>query len=232
MLNQFFKWLLISPCQVGLPEVSFSLSDSRDLERMAKTGYRYILVDTCFIVEEIDSLPRLCEPSFIRVSGKVPSLCDFTYKEFRSVSGSSAGEITIMHKILRGCSLARRSYTLGMGEVWKKYHRIISSGGVVVRLITGATCREDINRLVDMLDKGYRRVILRHYSGCKSRSNPYDLALAAIAVLLVSSGVKSGVATKDRRLLKLINNLREKCDLDLEAWDIPWLNQDQLKVEH
>lgn len=196
--------------------MSFKLGDPLDLERMAKTGYRYILMDTCFVVKEIDSLARLCDPSFIKSSGRVPSLCDFTLREFRSLSGSGGKEAAIMNKIVR-----ERSF--GMGHIWRKYQRMIDSGGVVITIDTGVSSRAETNRLIHELDRGYRRLILSRYSGHRSRGNPYDLALAAVAILLASSGVKSGVATTDRRLLELARELGGECGLDMEVWSRPWL---------
>lgn len=163
--------------------VKFNLESEADVERLSKTGYEIILLDTCFIVNFITDLDRVLKPDAIKTSRKLPCICDFTKRELR-------------HLILR----EKKGF-----NPWRRLQQYLKNGSIIILLRTGIVrsgqiAREPLDEIVERLGRGCIKPFVKAYGGWRARSNMKDLALYLSAVKLAIHGVKVAVATTDRRL--------------------------------
>lgn len=195
--------------------VKFNIFDGSDLEKMRRSNYRFILLDTCFIVDRINALPKLCSIETIKETAKIPAICDFVEAELKTIAYVKNN----VQKLLLTNSPRRSENNLR--ESWSRYLKFVESTSTIIGIVTGALTKKELANLLNQLDRKVRKVLLKSYSGLKDKGNPVDLGLIAVAVILTSSGIPSGIATKDRRLESTVS-LLERLGYDIEFWRRPW----------
>ena len=149
------------------------LDSPSNISRIYSSGYVLVLMDSCFIVRYSDLMEALASEKYVKSSGRIPTVCDFTRYEVRSISPWTGG------------------------KPWKVLKKAEELNLCTVR--TGfIEYGEPTEKLLGF--KEYIDTFKKSYAGVRGRSNKEDLALYVTVLYLRDGGVKVEVATVDKVL--------------------------------
>jgi hypothetical protein len=166
------------------------LESSLGLSKIRSYGYILVLMDSCFIVEYADIIGLLASEGHVRRLGRIPTVCDFTRHEVRSISVK-----------------AGRNPWRALKKAEKLNLCILRTGFI--------DYGEPTEKLLEF--KEYVKAFKKSYAGLPGRSNNEDLALYVTTLYLRDSDVKVEVATVDRALRKALEEAN--VTVHVKPWD-------------
>ena len=187
--------------------ITLNLLEESGLEPVERSGYRVILMDTCFLVKWMSRLPDLSSIEAVKSSKRIPAICDFIEEELRHLARP------IRSPAERGAASPPLR--------WAEFREAVASSKILIGLDTGAKSLRSLSQLIRSVDKPIRRVIFKQFSGLSARSNQVDIALISTAAILARRGVGAGIASIDQRLLDAVEVLAGE-GLDLTPVRRPW----------